>query len=136
MRTRCTNPRTEDWADYGGRGITFCERWNSFQNFLEDMGRKPKGFTLDRINNDGNYCPENCRWANVSEQQRNKRTNIVVTAFGESKTLMDWFEDKRCVVKNYQSIYWRIKTSGWCGEQAILTPVGNKRLPTHANCHA
>jgi hypothetical protein len=73
-RGRCRNPNNEKFADYGGRGIQMCARWESFENFLADMGRKPSpSLSLDRINNDGNYEPGNCRWATTSEQARNKR---------------------------------------------------------------
>jgi hypothetical protein len=75
MRQRCTYPGNVKWADYGGRGITVCERWlNSFAEFLADMGVRPPGMTLDRFpNNDGNYEPGNCRWATRSEQRKNQR---------------------------------------------------------------
>lgn len=75
MLKRCTNPKHPAYASYGGRGITVCERWlHSFQNFLEDMGERPAGKTLDRKNNDLGYSPANCRWATWNEQARNKRT--------------------------------------------------------------
>lgn len=83
MLQRCLNTQYDKYSSYGGRGITVCDRWNprvggSFENFLEDMGERPQGLTLDRINNNSGYFPENCRWTNNSEQgynQRRKRTN-------------------------------------------------------------
>lgn len=74
MKYRCSNPRMKTFKYYGGRGITVCERWNLFENFLADMGRKPgPKYSLDRINNEGSYEPTNCRWATQSEQIRNRR---------------------------------------------------------------
>lgn len=75
MIQRTTNSNYTHWKDYGGRGITVCDQWRSFEVFLADMGERPEGKTLDRINVNGNYEPGNCRWATLSEQQKNKRVH-------------------------------------------------------------
>lgn len=73
MKQRCTNPNNHRYSDYGGRGIGVCDRWARFENFLTDMGERPEGLTLDRVDNEGHYEPGNCRWATRSEQDHNKR---------------------------------------------------------------
>jgi hypothetical protein len=76
MLKRCRNPKNTNYPNYGGRGISVCDRWSEYVNFLADMGERPEGKTLDRINVNGNYEPSNCRWATLSEQQKNKRCHV------------------------------------------------------------
>jgi hypothetical protein len=88
MRQRCSNPGHVAYARYGGRGIRVCERWDSYENFLADMGRRPSlRHSLDRMDTNGNYEPNNCRWATWKEQHRNRRNNVLVEFRGETMTL-------------------------------------------------
>jgi hypothetical protein len=90
MITRCERPAASDYDRYGGRGISVCDRWRGregFANFLADMGERPLGMTIDRIDNDGNYSPRNCRWATGLEQQRNRSISRLVLVDGEDITL-------------------------------------------------
>lgn len=80
MNQRCNNPKHSNYEYYGGRGITVCEEWEIFESFYSDMGRKPRGLTLDRIDNDGNYCKANCRWATEEEQKANRRSHAEIDA--------------------------------------------------------
>lgn len=90
MRARCNNPNDSDFGAYGGRGITICPEWADFKQFLADMGERPDGHTLDRIDVNGNYEPQNCRWASNKAQANNKRTNHLIEIDGESRTLQSW----------------------------------------------
>lgn len=91
MKTRCTNRRRAAYKNYGGRGIKICARWLSFEQFLEDMGRRPRaGLTIERINNNGDYEPGNCRWATRREQNGNSRQNVHLKFKGERKTVTEW----------------------------------------------
>lgn len=91
MHDRCYNPESQCFKYYGGRGITVSARWSEFEAFFADMGPKPnRKYSLDRINVNGNYVPDNCRWANSTTQQNNRRCNIVIEYKGKTKTLAEW----------------------------------------------
>ena len=90
LKNRCSNSNIPGYKNYGGRGITFCDKWNDFAGFIEDMGKRPSPkHSVDRIDNNGNYCKENCRWATKNEQVINRRTNIIVEYLGEKIILKD-----------------------------------------------
>lgn len=90
MRERCRNPRNVSFSNYGGRGITVCDRWKEFINFISDMGNPPPDTSIDRINNDGNYEPDNCRWATRQEQGNNTRSNRLITLNGVTQNITQW----------------------------------------------
>lgn len=90
MHQRCSNPKNNYFKRYGGRGISVCERWRDFSNFLMDMGRRPHGCTIDRIDNNGPYCKENCRWADRHTQMRNTSRTIMVHYKGVTMCVTDW----------------------------------------------
>lgn len=91
MRERCTRPRNKMFPFYGARGIRVCKRWQSFAAFVSDMGEKPfPASTIERINNNGNYTPKNCRWATKSEQALNRRSNVRLTYDGRTQTVTEW----------------------------------------------
>lgn len=101
MKARCYNTKDKRYKDYGGRGIVVCSEWMSsflaFYDWAINNGWR-RGITLDRINNNGNYEPSNCRWVSLTVQNRNRRFNVNIIAFGEKKCLQEWFNDKRCFV--------------------------------------
>lgn len=125
MQTRCSNGRQPGWKNYGGRGITVCEKWQDFPAFFADMGPKPSpAHSIDRIDNDGNYEPGNCRWATRSEQYQNsrqtmnKRNNRFFTHDGKTQILADWA--RSCGVTK-ATIRERLER-GWSLERALTSP--------------
>lgn len=94
MKARCLSPSANSYADYGGSGITVCERWLKFENFIADMGEAPAGMSIDRYPDmSGNYEPGNCRWATAKEQARNRRTSKMLTCGGKTQCLSAWAEE-------------------------------------------
>ncbi len=124
MRDRCLNSGADCYPRYGGRGIRICERWDSFQNFYADMGPRPSStHSIERKDNTGNYCPENCCWATKKDQGRNKRSNRNITYQGKTQCIAAWAEEFGV---NPAMIWFRL-SRGWTPEKAISTP------PIHVN---
>lgn len=127
LKTRTTNPNTDDADRYINRGgVNCCKEWlNSFEQFYEDMGPCPKGYSIDRIDPNGNYCKENCRWASAITQSQNRGDfNKVFSYNGETHVLKEW-----CKIYNikYETVITRINKHKWTLEEALLTPYGEKR---------
>jgi len=119
MRRRCNYLKNIQYNDYGGRGIKVCERWNKFENFLEDMGERPEGMSIDRIDVNGNYEPSNCRWATPIDQGNNKRNNVYITINNKTQTIPQWARD---VAINVMVLWSRINLMKWEPERAITEP--------------
>ena len=121
MRKRCDLPKHPGYKNYGGRGIKVCDRWQNYGNFLADMGRRPSPeHSIDRIDNNGNYEPGNCRWATKKEQDRNKRSNHIVEYNGQKMVFAD-----ACKLAGFSkgTVRTRIK-SGWDINRALSQPLG------------
>lgn len=124
MWARCTDDKGKDADSYVNRGITVCDSWILFENFLTDMGVRLEGTSLDRIDNDSDYCPENCRWATTTDQANNKRNTIYATIDGQTKPLTVWCKELNIVSHN--TALKRIE-AGWSAEKAITHPVRHIR---------
>ncbi len=125
MRRRCSDPSIPNYHLYGGRGIRVCERWELFANFIADMGMRPSsGHSIDRIDNDGNYEPGNCRWADRTTQSWNKRTNRLLTVNGEARCVAEWakLNGIKAIV-----IYCRLYR-GWPAHMAIDPTIKGRRF--------
>jgi len=124
MRKRCNRPNDPQYADYGGRGITVCEEWESFENFYKDMGPKPTPkHSIDRIDNDGNYCKDNCRWATQKQQNTNQRSNKRLSFNGETLTISEWADRLGISVSTLHS---RLRL-GWDAHRVLSTPSKEQR---------
>ena len=130
MKDRCFNPNSKDYPNWGGRGITVCDRWLNSKHFLVDMGLKPTPkHSIDRIDNDGDYCPDNCKWATQTEQTNNRRYNRLITIDDVTLTIAQW-ENKMNYCENV--IRSRLER-GWSDYDAVMTPVETDRLITIEN---
>jgi hypothetical protein len=129
MLQRCYNKNDASYEDYGGRGIRVCKRWRqSFVDFMLDMGPKPNSrSSIDRIDNDGNYCPENCRWASTKQQATNKRRRsdaVLITCKGETHTIQEWAKRLNVKTRCLQSRYYR----GWDSQRIVTEPTRKRQL--------
>lgn len=124
IKRRCYNKNERCWKHYGGRGIEVCKRWRfSFLNFLADMGERPAGMTIERINNDGPYRPNNCQWIERWKQNRNQRSNRKIKVGNETKLLCEWAEGLGC---HLNTILGRLRM-GWSERDAVSTPVARRK---------
>ena len=119
MKNRCNNPNDKHYKDYGGRGITLCEEWLKFDNFLQDMGEPPDRLQLERIDNDKGYSKYNCKWATAAEQCRNKRNTKFLTYQNKTLTPLEWSQLTGIVA----SVINRRLKSGWSIERALTEAV-------------
>lgn len=122
MISRCTDPKATAFEHYGGRGITVCKRWHTFDNFVTDMHPRPPRHQLDRKNNDGNYTKSNCRWVTSAINHRNMRTNVYYKIGNKEKILGDWCADYGISVK---TVFGRL-SRGWPLTKALKTPVDTR----------
>lgn len=123
MLSRCRNKNHKAYANYGGRGISVCAEWLSFDQFMGDIGPRPEGAMLDRADNNGPYAPGNCRWATRTEQNSNRRNCILVHLDGRQVTLREYCRAKGL---NYRPIVKRIRDRGWPVHIALTAPLGTR----------
>ena len=120
MKYRCFNPNHKRYSDWGGRGITVCDRWLNFKNFLADMGSRPTAkHSLDRIDNDGDYSSKNCKWSTKAEQQNNTRYNRLITIENDTRTIVQWAKE----MGFGETIINKRLDMGWSEFDAVMTPV-------------
>jgi hypothetical protein len=123
MKARCSDENKEFYKYYGGRGIAVCDRWKDFENFYADMGDRPEGLSLDRIDNNKGYSPDNCRWATNLQQRRNTRINTWLEFNGERRVLTEWAE---IVNLSPATIRSRLRAS-WTVDKALSTPPDKRK---------
>lgn len=125
MIQRATNPNSKEFQYYGGRGIGIDASWMRFENFYADMGDPPSDdHSLDRLDNNGNYCVSNCHWATAIEQQNNRRSNVTIEWKGRTQTIAEWARE----LQINSSTLWRRLANGWSIDEALSTPVMRRRV--------
>lgn len=124
MKARCQKKYSISYKYYGRKGIKICEEWIKFSNFYRDMGECPEGKSLDRIDNNGDYCKQNCRWASRKEQQRNRSSNCIYAYDGRTKCIAEWAEEYGF---RYDLLRQRIRENNWSMEDALSIPKGGRR---------
>jgi hypothetical protein len=131
MRARCLQKNNRSYQNYGGRGIAICERWDSFENFLADLGERPEGYSIERKDVNGNYEPGNCMWLETPKQARNRRSSVQITFRGRTQLLTDWSNElgisSGCISNRI--------ARGWSPEEALTIPVGTAKIKTIRRNH-
>ena len=119
MRERCEDPANKSYPRYGGRGIKVCDGWLRFENFFADMGERPPGLTLERVDNERDYEPSNCIWADMRRQQNNRSNNRLITYRGEARTIAQWARELNMPSTTLTN---RLRLLGWTVERAFTEP--------------
>jgi len=123
MKGRCNNPNNPAFVNYGGRGITVCKEWNSFETFLADMGPCPIGYSIERINNNLGYNPQNCIWATPKTQNLNKRSNFIIEYKNKNYPLVTLCKKLNL---NYKTVFARLRVLNWSVDKALTVKTNNK----------
>ena len=127
MHERCSKTNSKKYKFYGARGIKVCARWDNFLNFTSDMGERPAGMTIERIHNDKDYSPENCRWASRKDQARNTRKTLFLTHNGETHCLSEWAEKLGIRPRTL----WARTKAGWTADQIFYPGTVHRRSNMH-----
>ena len=124
MKMRCRNPQYGSYPQYGAKGIDYCDRWETFKNFLEDMGVRPPGTSLDRIDGTKGYTPENCRWATTKEQNENRRSSVWIEYQGNRMLMINF---ARMLGMRVDTVWYRLHKRKMTPEQIATTPIDPKK---------
>ncbi len=126
MKQRCNYQKHKNWKHYGGKGVKVCKRWNQFENFYQDLGPRPDGCSLERIDREGDYTPENTIWADWKTQARNRSNNARYRYLGRTKTIVEWGE---ILGLGQSMLRVRLEVLGWSVKRAFTTPAQSRETP-------